>query len=63
MAITASQRLLDADWALELLAIANAQKKSSSTMHAITINVLAETDRLPEARDLLQVEATAAFLF
>ena len=55
LAMTAAQHLGDGDWAIEVLSSGDAKKKSSVTAYAIAIRVLAETDRLEEAHDLLQV--------
>lgn len=53
--MTAAQHLHDADWALEILSDAKAKKRGSMTAHLIAVLVLAETGRLEEARDTLQV--------
>ena len=49
LAMTSAQRLVDADWAMEILALANAKMKCSATTHAIAVQVLAESGRLGEA--------------
>lgn len=57
LSMTAAQHLEDADLALEILATAKAKAKDSPTMHAIAIKMLAETGRLEEANDILQVHS------
>lgn len=54
--MTSAQRLVDADWAMEILALANAKMKCSATTHAIAVQVLAESGRLGEASALLKVK-------
>lgn len=55
LAMTSAQRLVDADWAMEILSLANAKKKCSATTQAIAVQVLAESGRLREASALLKV--------